>query len=120
MWFAALDPTGNLPLLQALGRALRAGSPDVLALLGPNPFPGTPPRFVRFAVYDYRFTTPDERKRTGAWWQRDLVGRLPEPEDAGLGPPGRNNGMPAKADIPLRSRVETASYLRTTTITRTR
>jgi len=78
MWFAGLDPMSNLPLLQALSRHLRAGTPDVLALLGRNPFPGAPPRFIRFAQYDYRFTTPEERKRTGAWWKRELVGYLPE------------------------------------------
>jgi hypothetical protein len=78
MWFAALDPMSNLPLLQALSRHLRAGTPEVLALMGRNPFPGAPPRFIRFAQYDYRFTTPDERSRTGAWWRRELVGYLPE------------------------------------------
>jgi lipase maturation factor 1 len=80
MWFAALDPMSSLPLLRALSGSLRAGSPDVLALLGRNPFPGDPPRFIRFAQYDYRFTTPAERSRTGDWWRRDLVGYLPRLE----------------------------------------
>jgi hypothetical protein len=48
-----------------------------VALMGPAPF-ATAPRFVRFAVYDYRFTTPTERARTGAWWHRELRGYLPE------------------------------------------
>jgi hypothetical protein len=78
MWFAALDPLSNLELLTSLSRHLRAGTPEVLALLGRNPFPVAPPRLVRFAQYDYRFTTPEERKRTGAWWKRELVGYLPE------------------------------------------
>ena len=78
MWFAALDPMSNLPLLQALSRHLLAGTPEVVGLLGRNPFPGEPPRFVRFAQYDYRFSTPAERSRTGAWWRRELVGYLPE------------------------------------------
>ena len=73
MWFAALDPGNNLSLLQALSRELRAGSPTVLGLLERNPFPRAPPRFVRFALYDYRFTTPVERARTGAWWSRGLA-----------------------------------------------
>jgi hypothetical protein len=68
----------NLSLVRALSHHLRAGTPDVLALLGRNPFPGAPPRFVRFAQYDYRFTTVEERARTGAWWKRELVGYLPE------------------------------------------
>jgi hypothetical protein len=77
MWFAALDPLGNLPLLQALSHRLRDGTLDVLHLLGRNPFPDAPPRFIRFALYDYRFTTRSERARTGAWWARELRGYLP-------------------------------------------
>jgi Protein of unknown function (DUF1222). len=73
-----LDPPSNLPLLQALSERLLTGSPDVLALLSRNPFPGDPPRFLRFARYDYRFTTSAERSRTGAWWRRELVGYLPQ------------------------------------------
>jgi hypothetical protein len=78
MWFVALDPMSGLPLLRALTEHLRAGTPEVLALLSRNPFPGTPPSHIRFALYDYRFTTPEERSRTGAWWHRDLVAYLPE------------------------------------------
>jgi len=78
LWFAALDPLSNLPLLRALSERLRTGSPDVLALLDRNPFPGDPPRFFRFARFDYRFTTSAERSRTGAWWRRELVGYLPQ------------------------------------------
>lgn len=78
MWFAALDPMSNLPLLQALSRHLQAGTPQVLALLGRNPFPEGPPRLIRFAQYEYSFTNSAERARTGGWWKRDLVGYLPQ------------------------------------------
>ena len=78
MWFAGLDPMGSLPLLRALSDRLRSGDPDVLRLLGRNPFRDAPPRFIRFAEYDYRFTTRAERSRTGAWWRRELVGYLPQ------------------------------------------
>ncbi|HET9727295.1 MAG TPA: lipase maturation factor family protein [Gemmatimonadales bacterium] len=77
LWFAALDPMRGLPLLQALSNRLRAGTPAVAALVGPNPFGGTVPRFIRFAYYDYRFTTWAERRKTGAWWARELRGYLP-------------------------------------------
>jgi hypothetical protein len=120
MWFAALGPMNNLSLLQALSGRLRAGTPGVLALLGRDPFNGVPPRYVRFALYDYRFTTPAERTRTRAWWKRELVGYLPEMEDAALGRPGRNNGMPTGVDIPLRYHAAPSRYLRLTTIIRTR
>jgi hypothetical protein len=78
MWFAGLDPMGNADWLQALARHLRAGTPEVLRLLGRDPFAGAPPRSIRFAEYDYRFTSAVERARTGAWWARELIGYLPE------------------------------------------
>jgi len=53
---------------------LREGSPEVLDLLAVNPFPAQPPRFVRAVLYDYRFTNAEERRRTGAWWKRELRG----------------------------------------------
>lgn len=60
-------------LLQFLDRLLK-GQPQVLALLEHNPFPNTPPSYLRVLVYDYRFTTFDERARTGAWWHRTYRG----------------------------------------------
>ncbi|MBV9404703.1 MAG: lipase maturation factor family protein, partial [Acidobacteriaceae bacterium] len=38
------------------------------------PFPDKPPRYVRALLYEYHFTSPEERKRTGAWWTRTLTG----------------------------------------------
>ena len=74
MWFAALgDYRSNPWLLNLLGR-LAEGSPDVLRLLARNPFPERPPRLVRAVVYDYRFTDAKERRRTGAWWKREIRG----------------------------------------------
>src|SRR5437867_10798218 len=51
MWFAALDPAGNRELLTSLGRGLKAGTPQILALMGRNPFPGLPPKSIRAVVY---------------------------------------------------------------------
>ena len=74
MWFAALSsPMYHewfVPLLRKLLEADRA----VLRLLARDPFAGRPPRFVRALFYLYRFTTPKERRETGAWWSRELVG----------------------------------------------
>jgi hypothetical protein len=74
MWFAALgDYRANPWLVSAMAR-LREGSPEVLGLLASNPFPGSPPRYVRAVLYDYGFTNAEERRRTGAWWKRELRG----------------------------------------------
>jgi hypothetical protein len=34
---------------------------------------------VRLAYYRYRFSTPQERARTGAWWERAFAGYLTGP-----------------------------------------
>jgi hypothetical protein len=34
---------------------------------------------LRLAFYDYRFTTPGERRVNGAWWHRERLGELTEP-----------------------------------------
>jgi hypothetical protein len=74
MWFAALgDYRSNPWLMNFLGRLLE-GEPEVEKLLAINPFPDHPPRFVRAVLYDYRFTDAEERRRTGAWWKRELRG----------------------------------------------
>jgi hypothetical protein len=74
LWFAALSPGRNLGWVERLAEALRAGTPEVVALLGHDPFPTTPPQYVRAVLYDYRFSTPEQRRRTGSWWVRTLQG----------------------------------------------
>jgi hypothetical protein len=74
MWFAALGNYRENPWLVRLMERLLEGSPPVLELIEHNPFGGKPPRYVRATVYDYRFTTYDERRRTGNWWKRELKG----------------------------------------------
>lgn len=74
MWFAALgDFRSQAWLLEFCDRLLRNSKP-VLKLLGENPFPGGPPRYVRAVVYRYRFTDPATRRATGAWWSREPLG----------------------------------------------
>src|SRR5262249_27623673 len=57
-----------------LVQKLLQGDPPVLALLAHNPFPDRPPRFIRARFYRYRFSTRHERKVSGAYWQRTLIG----------------------------------------------
>ena len=79
MWFAALSPQGQRRWLLNLCMRLLEGSPDVLALVGENPFPKTPPRYIRLAYYQYHFTDLEAHRRTGAWWRRELRGYLTQP-----------------------------------------
>src|SRR5207245_3512750 len=62
MWFAALGSYDNTAWFHAFLARLLEGTPEVLGLLAANPFPDHPPRYVRALVYDYRFTTPAERR----------------------------------------------------------
>ena len=69
MWFAALRGAPPPWFEGFLARVLE-GSPDVLALLGTNPFPERPPRYLRALMYDYRIADRATHRRTGAWWVR--------------------------------------------------
>jgi len=71
MWFAALGDVRQNPWFLALAFRLLENSPDVVHLLGKNPFPDKPPRYLRAEIYRYRFTTMAEHRQTGAWWQRE-------------------------------------------------
>jgi predicted DCC family thiol-disulfide oxidoreductase YuxK len=70
MWFAALDAPEQNPWLIGLIVRLLEGSRDVTGLLAHDPFPDKPPHYIRAMFYRYRFTTPEERRQTGAWWKR--------------------------------------------------
>ncbi|WP_053206906.1 lipase maturation factor family protein [Jiangella muralis] len=74
MWFAAISPGYAQPWFPALLAKLRDNDPDLVALLRHNPFPHLPPAHVRVRLYRYRFTDRRERRDTGAWWHRTLVG----------------------------------------------
>ena len=74
MWFAALGNVRQNPWFVNLLVRLMDGSPAVAALLEKNPSPAAPPMAVRARVYNYRFTTSEERKSTGNWWKRELAG----------------------------------------------
>ena len=79
MWFAALGNIRQNPWFENFCERLLQGSPEVLALLEKNPFPGHPPRFIRAEFFKYEFTTVAERRTTGAWWKRQLVGEYLPP-----------------------------------------
>jgi lipase maturation factor len=74
MWFAAMSSPYEHTWFEPLLVRLLEGDRATLALLETDPFPDHPPRFVRALYYWYRFTTPEERKQTGAWWHRERKG----------------------------------------------
>jgi hypothetical protein len=74
MWFAVFGPARQSRWFAPLLDRLLQGSAPVLALFEENPFPDAPPRVVRALVHDYRFTTPEEKAASGAWWTRKEAG----------------------------------------------
>ena len=85
MWFEALQlervylQTGGISE-QHLSRWFRTlisrlleGEPRVLALMDENPFPESPPHLIRVSLYQYRFSTIEERRVSGQWWMREVV-----------------------------------------------
>ena len=90
MWFEALrfeqifdatetvEPRYMSPWFRAFLTRLMQEQPEVLKLLKKNPFPDHPPKFFRLALYQYRFTTRQERHATGNWWHRDLQWLSPD------------------------------------------
>ena len=85
MWFEALrleqvynatkdvNPRYMSPWFQSFLMQLLHGEPQVMALLGENPFPNGPPKFLRVGLYQYFFTDENEWRQTKNWWHRDQI-----------------------------------------------
>ncbi|MFB6240297.1 MAG: lipase maturation factor family protein [Gemmatimonadota bacterium] len=62
------------PWLLRLVAELLRGNAAVQDLFRQDPFPDEPPDRVRARLYRYEFTEPAERRETGRWWRRELLG----------------------------------------------
>jgi hypothetical protein len=79
MWFAAISPHYAEGWLQPFLVRLLHNDAPTLRLLRRNPFPDSPPRYVRAQLYRYRFTTFHELLHEHAWWHRTPEGRYVPP-----------------------------------------
>jgi hypothetical protein len=79
MWFAALSPSYAEGWFPRFVQGLLAGDARMSRLLRRDPFAGAPARWIRARFYRYRFTTRAERRTTGLWWSRALVGTFLPP-----------------------------------------
>lgn len=68
MWFVPLSPSYGRGWLESLIERLLEADPATLRLLRHDPFAGRPPERIRGRLVDYRFSTRDEKRRTGSWW----------------------------------------------------
>ncbi|MGB8538774.1 MAG: lipase maturation factor family protein [Acidobacteriaceae bacterium] len=74
LWFASLGSWQQNPLVPRTEERLLTSDPDVLELFAANPFAGSPPRQVRAVLWQYWFTSMEQKRTTGDWWTRKLLG----------------------------------------------
>jgi len=73
LWFASLGSWQQNLMVPRTEELLLENDGDVLGLFAGNPFSSTPPRFVRTVLWQYWFSTMEERRREGVWWRRQLL-----------------------------------------------
>jgi predicted DCC family thiol-disulfide oxidoreductase YuxK len=73
LWFAAMGPMSQSPWAGNLAIRLLEGEPSVLRLLNPPPF-AHPPKYLRALLYQYEFTSLEQRATTGHVWTRQRAG----------------------------------------------
>jgi hypothetical protein len=74
LWFASLGSWLQNPIVPRTEELLLANDPDVLGLFRGNPFASAPPKYVRAVLWQYWFSTPEEKRTQGVWWTRQYLG----------------------------------------------
>jgi len=74
MWFAALGTCRQNQWFLRFQKKLLEGTPEVLGLLKTNPFPDSPPRYVRSLLYQYRLSEMSEWLHLHQFWRREPEG----------------------------------------------
>ena len=74
LWFASLADWRQNEFVPLTEERLLTNDADVLRLFRSNPFPQAPPRYLRAVLWQYWFTSLEEKRRTDDWWRRKYVG----------------------------------------------
>jgi lipase maturation factor 1 len=74
LWFASLGSWRSNLFVPKTEVRLLENDRDVLGLFAGNPFAQAPPKQVRAVLWQYWFTTMAEKRATGNWWRRQLIG----------------------------------------------
>jgi lipase maturation factor 1 len=74
LWFASLGNWQQNEIVPITEERLLINDRDVVGLFRSDPFNGKAPRFVRAVLWQYWFTSMDEKRRTGNWWRRKMLG----------------------------------------------
>ena len=70
IWFAAMASPGDYPWTFHFVWKLLHNDAGTLSLLANNPFPNSPPRYIRAQLCRYEFTPLGQK----GWWKRELIG----------------------------------------------
>ena len=70
IWFAAMASPQDYPWTFHFIWKLLHNDAGTLSLLANNPFPNSPPHYIRARLYRYQFLPPGQP----GWWRRTLVG----------------------------------------------
>jgi hypothetical protein len=74
LWFASLGTWQDNTIVPRTVERLLENEPVVLGLFRGNPFTSAPPRLVRAVLWQYWFSTPEERRQQEVWWRRQFLG----------------------------------------------
>ena len=74
LWFASLGSWQQYDIVPLTEERLLDNDADVLTLFRGNPFAQAPPKYVRAVLWQYWFTSREEKRATGNWWKRQLLG----------------------------------------------
>jgi hypothetical protein len=74
LWFASLGDWRDNPIVPSTEERLLSNSHDVLQLFAGNPFADAPPKQVRAVLWQYWFASLPEKRSTGMWWRREMLG----------------------------------------------
>ncbi|HEV8657588.1 MAG TPA: lipase maturation factor family protein, partial [Thermoanaerobaculia bacterium] len=73
LWFASLGTIEENRWIMNTEVRLLENSEPVLRLFSSNPFPH-PPSAVRVVMWQYWFSSREEKERSGVWWDRKFLG----------------------------------------------
>jgi hypothetical protein len=73
LWFASLGTWQQNSMVPRTEELLLLNDRPVLGLFAGNPFPNAPPHLVRAVLWQYWFSTMEQKHATGVWWQRQFI-----------------------------------------------
>jgi hypothetical protein len=71
LWFVPMGTPDAFPWTISLVNKLLHNDPQALSLIGPNPFPNAPPRYIRIVEYIYHFAQPGNPQHV--YWTRERL-----------------------------------------------